>query len=161
VPLHRNKSPASQLCLLMTLGPTIALLPLAERARGAIAEKLAVFGRVTLFYYLLHTLVIHAAAIVVSLLREGRVNSLAVRESSDDARRLSPMDTRGGFRCSIWCSPSSSRPSTCRASGLQASRLNASTALSAISSVQGRRALGLMKRITRTRHYIGCGQPAT
>ena len=32
------------------------------------------FGRVPLFYYLLHIPVIHAAALVVSLMREGRVN---------------------------------------------------------------------------------------
>jgi uncharacterized membrane protein len=80
--LNQNKYPASQLFLLMTLGPTIALLPLADRARpstalwagGAIGDVLATFGRVPLFYYLLHIPVIHAAAIVVSLVREGRVN---------------------------------------------------------------------------------------
>jgi len=33
-----------------------------------------VFGRVPLFYYLLHIPLIHAAALVVSLAREGRVN---------------------------------------------------------------------------------------
>jgi uncharacterized membrane protein len=72
--LNQNKYPASQLFLLMTLGPTIALLPLAERARGAAGRVLAVFGRVPLFYYLLHIPVIHAAAIIVSLVREGRVD---------------------------------------------------------------------------------------
>ena len=72
--LNQQKYPASQLFLLMTLGPTIALLPLAERARGAVVDALAVFGRVPLFYYLLHIPTIHAAAIVVSLVREGRVD---------------------------------------------------------------------------------------
>jgi uncharacterized membrane protein len=72
--LNQNKYPASQLFLLMTLGPTIALLPLAERARGAVGDVLATFGRVPLFYYLLHIPIIHAAALVVSLAREGRVN---------------------------------------------------------------------------------------
>ena len=72
--LNQQKYPASQLFLLMTLGPTIALLPLAERARGWIAQALATFGRVPLFYYLLHIPLIHAAALVVSYVREGRVN---------------------------------------------------------------------------------------
>ena len=72
--LNTTKYPASLLFLLMTLGPTIALLPLAERARGIAGRVLAVFGRVPLFYYLLHIPVIHAAAVVVSLAREGRVN---------------------------------------------------------------------------------------
>jgi len=72
--LNQQKYPASQLFLLMTLGPTIAALPLAERARGAVGGVLAVFGRVPLFYYLLHIPLIHAAALVVSFAREGRVN---------------------------------------------------------------------------------------
>jgi uncharacterized membrane protein len=72
--LNQNKYPASQLFLLMTLGPTIAVLPMADRARGTIGAVLATFGRVPLFYYLLHIPAIHAAAVVVSLVREGRVN---------------------------------------------------------------------------------------
>ena len=72
--LNQNKYPASQLFLLMTLGPTIALMPFAKHVRGAVGRVLAVFGRVPLFYYLVHIPVIHAAAVVVSLVREGRVN---------------------------------------------------------------------------------------
>jgi hypothetical protein len=58
----------------MTLGPTIAVLPLAERARGWMAHVLAVFGRVPMFYYLLHIPVIHVAALVVTVLREGSLH---------------------------------------------------------------------------------------
>ena len=71
--LGQQKYPASQLFLLMTLGPTIALLPLAERARGWIGSTLATFGRVPFFYYLLHIPTIHLAAIIVSLVRTGSV----------------------------------------------------------------------------------------
>ena len=69
-----NQRPASVLFLAMTLGPTIALLPLAERARGWVAEGLATFGRVPMFYYLLHIPVIHAAALFVLLMRDGSVH---------------------------------------------------------------------------------------
>jgi uncharacterized membrane protein len=72
--LNQRKYPASPLFLLMTLGPTIALLPVAERMRGWLADALATFGRVPMFYYLLHIPTIHAAALVVSLVREGGVN---------------------------------------------------------------------------------------
>jgi len=72
--LGQQKYPASQLFLLMTLGPTIALIPLAERARGWFADRLAVFGRVPLFYYLLHIPLIHALALLVSQLRLGHVS---------------------------------------------------------------------------------------
>jgi uncharacterized membrane protein len=79
--LNQRKYPASQLFLLMTLGPTIAFIPLADHMRArasgvttAISNALAVFGRVPFFYYLLHIPLIHVAAMLVSLLREGRVN---------------------------------------------------------------------------------------
>ncbi len=67
--LTATKYPASLLFLLMTLGPTIAVLPLLEGARGRIAQWLAVFGRVPLFYYLLHIPLIHAVAVGISLIR--------------------------------------------------------------------------------------------
>jgi uncharacterized membrane protein len=72
--INTNKYPASLQFLLMTLGPTILLLPLAERARGKIGEIVATFGRVPMFYYLIHIPTIHLAAVIVSLVREGRVN---------------------------------------------------------------------------------------
>ena len=72
--LNPAKYPASLDFLLMTLGPTIALIPLLEDARGAFSRMLAVFGRVPLFYYLLHIPLIHVLAITVSLLREGTIN---------------------------------------------------------------------------------------
>jgi uncharacterized membrane protein len=72
--LNTNKYPASLLFLLMTLGPTVALMPLLERARGAVARFITVFGRVPFFYYMLHIPLIHALALIVSKVREGAVN---------------------------------------------------------------------------------------
>ena len=72
--LNTTKYPASLSFLLMTLGPTIALVPLLDRARGRIAEWLSVFGRVPFFYYVLHIPLIHALALVVSKIRTGRVD---------------------------------------------------------------------------------------
>jgi uncharacterized membrane protein len=71
--LNTSKYPASFLFLLMTLGPTIALLPLVEGAKGWLAGALETFGRVPLFYYMLHIPLIHLAAIAVSLIRTGAV----------------------------------------------------------------------------------------
>ena len=72
--LNQRKYPASQLYLLMTLGPPIALLPLAERARGALAGLFTTFGRVPMFYYLLHIPVIHLLALLVWKIRDGQVH---------------------------------------------------------------------------------------
>jgi uncharacterized membrane protein len=72
--LNTNKYPASLDFLLMTLGPTIALIPLLEGARGALARGLTVFGRVPFFFYVLHIPLIHALALVVSALRQGTVD---------------------------------------------------------------------------------------
>jgi hypothetical protein len=44
--LRQNKYPASILFLLMTLGPLIALIPLAEKVKGWFAGALVIFGRV-------------------------------------------------------------------------------------------------------------------
>lgn len=72
--LNTNKYPALFSFLLMTLGPTIALIPALEAARGTITRWLTVFGRVPLFFYLLHIPLIHALALVVSRVRLGEVS---------------------------------------------------------------------------------------
>ena len=72
--LNTSKYPASLLFLLMTLGPTIALIPWLERARGALAGAITVFGRVPFLYYMLHIPLIHALALLVSRIRLGAVS---------------------------------------------------------------------------------------
>jgi uncharacterized membrane protein len=72
--LNTTKYPASLLFLLMTLGPLIAILPALERARGPIGRTLTVFGRVPLFFYLLHIPLIHVLAIIVAKIRNGSVD---------------------------------------------------------------------------------------
>jgi len=69
--LNTTKYPASLAFLLMTLGPTIGLIPLLDGARGALARWIIIFGRVPFFYYLLHIPLIHALALVVSRIRLG------------------------------------------------------------------------------------------
>jgi uncharacterized membrane protein len=72
--LNCTKYPASLNFLLMTLGPIIALMPLLESARGAVARTIALFGRVPFFFYTLHIPLIHALALVVSKIRIGYVS---------------------------------------------------------------------------------------
>ena len=72
--LNQQKYPASQLFLLMTLGPTIACIPLAEKARGWISKALTIFGRVPFFYYLLHIPLIHITALIVNFFQVGAMH---------------------------------------------------------------------------------------
>ena len=69
-----TKYPASLAFLLMTLGPMFIAIAVAEHRTGRFARIVTTFGRVPMFYYLLHIPLIHIAACIVSLIREGRVN---------------------------------------------------------------------------------------
>jgi uncharacterized membrane protein len=72
--LNTSKYPALLCFLLMTLGPTIALIPLLEGLHGTLARRITVFGRVPFFYYMLHIPLIHALALAVSKIRLGFVS---------------------------------------------------------------------------------------
>ena len=72
--LNTTKYPASLSFLLMTLGPIVALIPALENARGSLYQWMKTFGRVPFFFYLMHIPLIHAGAILVSLIRLGEVS---------------------------------------------------------------------------------------
>jgi uncharacterized membrane protein len=64
--INCTKYPPSLLYLLMTLGPAITLLPVLEKMKGMAADIFSVYGRVPLFYYVIHIYLIHSMAVVCS-----------------------------------------------------------------------------------------------
>ena len=70
--LNTTKYPPSLAFLLMTLGPPLLFLSWAERLRIGETHPLLVFGRVPLFYFVVHIPLIHAVAIAMTWLRYGR-----------------------------------------------------------------------------------------
>jgi uncharacterized membrane protein len=74
--LNCEKYPPSLLYLLMTLGPVIVLLALLDRHLPAIFRPFIVFGRVPLFFYLVHLPLIHGIAVGLSYLKYGRADWL-------------------------------------------------------------------------------------
>jgi len=70
--LNCQKYPPSLLFLLMTLGPSLMLLAFLERGVSALARPLIVFGRVPLFYYVVHLLLIDVLTVGLAVARYGR-----------------------------------------------------------------------------------------
>jgi uncharacterized membrane protein len=70
------KYPPSLLYALMTLGPALLALAWFDRPAGPLGRPLIVFGRVPLFYYLLHVPLIHLVALAFAYVRYGQVSFL-------------------------------------------------------------------------------------
>ena len=69
--LNCEKYPPSLLYLLMTLGPALLLLVAAEYGMPRLARPLIVLGRVPLFFYVLHLLVVDLLSIALAITRYG------------------------------------------------------------------------------------------
>jgi uncharacterized membrane protein len=88
-----EKYPPSLLYLLMTLGPSFVVLALLDRDLGKFWRPFIVFGRVPLFFYIVHIFLIHAIALLISYLRYGGASGLFVGPLfHGEARPLYPPD---------------------------------------------------------------------
>jgi uncharacterized membrane protein len=90
--LDCTKYPPSLAYVLMTLGPSILALGLLDRPVGPLGRPLVVFGRVPLFFYLLHVPLIHLFAVLFAWFRYGDVSFLLCHLAFSDKALLFPRD---------------------------------------------------------------------
>lgn len=64
--LNVTKYPPSLLYTLMTLGPALIFLALAEKPLNKLTEKISIYGRVPMFYYIVHIYLIHLLAVIAA-----------------------------------------------------------------------------------------------
>lgn len=76
--LNVTKYPPSLQFLLMTLGPVLVALALTEHARGRVAQWLSTYGRVPLFFYVVHIFVAHALGVAIALVQGGELRRIPV-----------------------------------------------------------------------------------
>jgi uncharacterized membrane protein len=74
--LNVTKYPPSLDFLLMTLGPVFIALALTERVQGRIAGLLTVYGRVPLFFYVVHIFLAHLAGVTIALIQHGELRRI-------------------------------------------------------------------------------------
>jgi uncharacterized membrane protein len=67
--MNVQKYPPSLLFLCATIGPMLILLVLLEKCKGRWVNIASVYGRVPLFYFVVHFFILHAAQIITYLAR--------------------------------------------------------------------------------------------
>jgi len=70
--LNVTKQPPSLDFILLTAGMIFILLSVLERVDSVLLKPFHAFGRVPLFYFLLHFLLIHTSALILSMYRTGK-----------------------------------------------------------------------------------------
>jgi uncharacterized membrane protein len=69
--LNTTKYPPSLAFLLMTLGPALIMLGLFDRMSFKSTNPMIVFGRVPLFFFVIHFYAAHIASVVLALVKYG------------------------------------------------------------------------------------------
>jgi uncharacterized membrane protein len=87
-----TKYPPSLDYVLMTIGPALIVLSRLDRGTPKLLRPFLVFGKVPLFYYLLHLPLLHGMAVIVAYIRHGHAEWLFRTPFSD-----APVPPDAGF----------------------------------------------------------------
>lgn len=91
-----SKYPPSLFFLLITLGPSLIFLAIAEKLQGKFVNALVIFGRVPMFFYIIHIYVIHLLALLAAVLTGFKASDMII----DDWVNFQPELKGYGF--SLW-----------------------------------------------------------
>jgi hypothetical protein len=86
--LNVTKYPPSLQYTLITLGPALAGLAFAEKASGRLTRWMVTFGRVPLFFYMAHILLIHLLATIAAISTGYRLTDMILSGGVNDAPAL-------------------------------------------------------------------------
>lgn len=100
--LNTSKYPPSLLYLLMTIGPAILFLAFTEREPSLVSKKVIVFGKVPMFYYLMHVYVLHVLAVIVAVISGYPASSMVFTTWIAMSPELSGYGFGLGFVYLVW-----------------------------------------------------------
>jgi len=86
--LNVTKYPPSLLYVLITIGPALIFLSLAEGRLNKLKTNIAIFGRTAMSYYLAHILLIHVFALVGALMCGYKLEDMILSTSVNDNEHL-------------------------------------------------------------------------
>jgi len=94
--LNVTKYPPSLLYLLITLGPALIFLAVTERISGKWVNRILIFGRTAMFYYLAHLLLIHIGATISTLLCGYQFSDMVTSAPLSESQQLK------GYGFNLW-----------------------------------------------------------
>jgi uncharacterized membrane protein len=86
--INVSKYPPSLLYTLLTLGPALIFLSVAENPLNRVTEKIIVFGRVPFFYYILHLYMLHLLALIGAVVNGYRWSTMILSDRVNNVSAL-------------------------------------------------------------------------
>jgi uncharacterized membrane protein len=86
--INVTKYPPSLLYTLLMLGPALIFLALSEHSLNKWSEKITLFGRVPMFYYLAHILLLHLIALPAAVISGHKMSDMILTHRINDTAAL-------------------------------------------------------------------------